>query len=223
MRFVPQARRPAQSGGPVGMSVHDRLLGYGFRGSNRICRVAAVVRTGRRMRLRRLAGRSAPRYGSCRHRRMARRSGRRSATPSSGHGVPGQEREDQPAGLAHDIANQVHQLGFDRGQDASRSMAESPSVRPSERSHLHRCNSRYALFRISLPHQGEPMVITSPMVLYASLGLLTAARRLADAIAGHLRQDALSGHSFSAPDPRSETRRMRPFPANCPNHEDRGR
>jgi hypothetical protein len=36
-----------------------------------------------------------------------------------------------------------------------------------------------------------------------------------------LRQEALSGHSFSAPDPRSETRRLRPFLANCPNHEDR--
>src|SRR5687768_10080186 len=35
-----------------------------------------------------------------------------------------------------------------------------------------------------------------------------------------LRQDALSGHSFSAPDPRSETRRLRPSLANCPNHED---
>ena len=30
--------------------------------------------------------------------------------------------------------------------------------------------------------------------------------------------DAQSGHSFSAPDQRSETRRMRPFLANCPNH-----
>jgi hypothetical protein len=36
-----------------------------------------------------------------------------------------------------------------------------------------------------------------------------------------LRQEALSGHSFSAPDQRSETRRMWPFLANCPNHEDR--
>ena len=32
---------------------------------------------------------------------------------------------------------------------------------------------------------------------------------------------AQSGHSFSAPDQRSEPRRMRPFLANCPNHEDR--
>jgi hypothetical protein len=36
-----------------------------------------------------------------------------------------------------------------------------------------------------------------------------------------LRQDALSGHSFSAPDQRSESGRLRPFLANCPNHEDR--
>jgi hypothetical protein len=36
-----------------------------------------------------------------------------------------------------------------------------------------------------------------------------------------LRQDAQSGHSFSEADQRSEPRRMRPFLANCPNHEDR--
>jgi hypothetical protein len=35
-----------------------------------------------------------------------------------------------------------------------------------------------------------------------------------------LRQDALSGHSFSALDWRSESRRMRPFLANCPNHQE---
>jgi hypothetical protein len=36
-----------------------------------------------------------------------------------------------------------------------------------------------------------------------------------------LRQDALSGHSFSAPDQWSKSRRLRPFLTNCPNHEDR--
>ena len=36
-----------------------------------------------------------------------------------------------------------------------------------------------------------------------------------------LRQSRQLGHSFSAPDPRSESRRLRPFPANCPNHEGR--
>jgi hypothetical protein len=52
----------------------------------------------------------------------------------------------------------------------------------------------------------------------------TLVRRIPDLYRGFeshlLRQDALSGHSFSAPDPRSESRRMRPFLANCPNHED---
>jgi hypothetical protein len=33
-----------------------------------------------------------------------------------------------------------------------------------------------------------------------------------------LRQDALSGHSFSASDQWLKSRRLRPFLANCPNH-----